>query len=193
LHHIRPCTVRAIGFDDHSLRGADHMYLYSPADPSKNYFDCLDNDGNDGHSPSSSPLVSSACEGILESQDPEVEQHSSSTLGPMTKGQAETAPSSFLFQQMIYRAYDSRPCPISRSPLTYDAAFDDGDPLVEGNTEVYSELDKEPQEEAQEPHAEGYRVSTLKGALKSSRFPLLKAATGHRTKSRCSPLPASSK
>jgi hypothetical protein len=29
---------------------------------------------------------------LLESQDPEVEQHSSSTLGPTIKGQAETEP-----------------------------------------------------------------------------------------------------
>jgi hypothetical protein len=84
-------------------RAIRSTYLYSPADPAKNYFDCLDDDGNDGHSLSSSPLGSldPAGEGVLESQDPEVEQHSSSTDGPMTKGPAMTEPTDKTRQALL--------------------------------------------------------------------------------------------
>jgi hypothetical protein len=98
-----PIHLAATNLADHftQLHPAAHhraicfTYLYSPAaDPSQNYFACLDDDDNHIHSPSSSPLGSldPAGEGVLESQDPEVEQHSSSTDGPTTNGPATPEP-----------------------------------------------------------------------------------------------------
>jgi hypothetical protein len=98
VHWRRGATNKADYFSKHHPaahhRAIRSTYLYSPDDAAQNYFDCLDDDGNDGHSPSSSPLGSldPAGEGVLESQDPEVEQHSSSTDGPTTKGPAMTEP-----------------------------------------------------------------------------------------------------
>jgi hypothetical protein len=64
-------------------RAIRSTYLYSPDDPSQNYFDCRAADGNDGHSSSSSPLGSldpgEGVLGVLESQDPEAQQPSSPT------------------------------------------------------------------------------------------------------------------
>jgi hypothetical protein len=99
VHWRRGVTNRADYFTKHHPaahhRAIRSTYLYSPAaDPSQNYFACLDEDGDDGTSPPSTPLGSldHAGEGVLESQDPEVEQHSSSTDGPTTKGPAMTEP-----------------------------------------------------------------------------------------------------
>jgi serine/threonine protein kinase len=65
--------------------------------------------------------------------------------------------------------------------LIYDAAFDDGGPLVEGTTEVYSESDKEFQEE-QELHAETYRVFDFKGNIKVISVPFIEGYHGPQNK-----------
>jgi hypothetical protein len=73
---------------------------------------------------------------------------------------------------MIYRAYDSRPWPISRSHLIYgaeDAVFADGGRLVEDTIEVYSESDKE----HQEPHPKAYRLFDFKGKIKVIAVPFI--------------------